>query len=546
MPDITPQQFNEMLKSYIAAKDQMKTRLAMAHFSKMDEKTQRTALFELNQAPDDFVIPVIVAFLANTHTDEDPTDIRELLFSKALDNPQLLNQLLMRELRPKHRMVLAEIAGELKLEDATPVMLSIITEERDEKILRSVIMALGMIGNPSATTPISEYLYSGSAELIIAAIHALGMLGTPTAMQRLSEKLGSDSDLDTIIIDVFANSQAPEAIERLNACLSAQWAHLRNAGKQRLVAMGPKAVPILINNLRYDDPDLLIHTLNVLGDIGDESAISPIRKMLHNHPKDANVRFAAYEALGLLPVAKGAFALAQGLNDPVANVRAAAAGAINHNYNTVLAAGIKNMIRDEDPSQRLISRTIIDTKCDTIFLDLFQEAPFQAFAMEYLCHQAHRDIRNHYVALLNANGLKETADSIQAECKTPQEEPPKVFAIDDSKMILNIYRSVLHNLGCEPILFEFPAEAIKQVSEVKPHLIFTDLNMPDISGIDVTRAVRKHYTKEQLPIVMVTTQNECQDNEAALEAGVNAIVHKPFDEKVLREMLQAHLNPKVA
>lgn len=542
MPDILPQQFMQTLKSYITAKDQVKTRLIMAHYSEMDEKTQRMALLELSHAPDEFVFQVLVTLLADTNQDkEDSTDISELLFSKALDNPQLLTYLLIREVKPQHRMVLAEIAGEIKLEDATPVMLSILTEERDEKILRSIITALGMIGDPSATTPISEYLYSGSVELIIAAIHALGMLATPTAIQRLAEKLGSDQDLDTIIINVFANSQAPEAIERLNACLSAQWAHLRNAGKQRLIAMGPKAVPILINNLHYDDPDLLIHTLNVLGAIGDESAISPIRKMLHNQPKDANVRFAAYEALGLVPVAKGAFALAQGLNDPVGNVRAAAAEAINHNYNTVLAAGIKNMIRDEDPAQRLISRTIIDTKCDTIFLDLFQEAPFRTFATEYLCHEAHRDIRNHYVTILHTNGLKETADSIQSECSPPMQEPLKVFAIDDSKLILNIYRSVLHNLGCEPILFEFPAEAIKQVSQVNPDFIFTDLNMPDISGIDVTRAVREHYTKEQLPIVMVTTQNECQDNEAALQAGVNIIINKPFDEKMLRNVLQEQL-----
>ena len=212
-----------------------------------------------------------------------------------------------------------------------------------------------MIGDPSATTPISEYLYASSVELVIAAIQALGTLSTPTAIQRLAEKLGADHDLDYMILDVFAASQEPEALDRLNDTLSAQLAHLRNAGKQRLLDIGRKAVPVLISNLRYDDPDLLIHTLNVMGDIGDESAISPIRKLLHNEPRDANVRFAAYEALGKLPMAKGAFALAQGLSDPVDNVRSAAASAIDHNYNTVLAAGIKNMVRDENPAERLIS-----------------------------------------------------------------------------------------------------------------------------------------------------------------------------------------------
>jgi hypothetical protein len=53
-------------------------------------------------------------------------------------------------------------------------------------------------------------------------------------------------------------------------------------------------VPLLLENLRYpDDPDLLIHSLNVLGAIEDGSAATPIRKLLHNEPHDANVRFAA-------------------------------------------------------------------------------------------------------------------------------------------------------------------------------------------------------------------------------------------------------------
>lgn len=543
MPEKDPKRFLEALKTYIESNNQVKARLLMNDFARIDAGTQRMALFELSRASDEFVFPLLVGLLANADLQDDQQPvIRELLFSKALDNPETLTRLLVREAKPNHRMILVETAGEIRLENATPIMLGILNDEQDERVLRSAIIALGMIGDPSATTPISEYLYSGSVELIIAAIHALGMLSTPTAIQRLAEKMGSDPDLDEIIMDVFKRSQEPEAIERINDALSAQLAHLRNSAKKCLVAIGPKTVPLLISNLRYDDPDLLIHSLNVLGAIGDESAIAPIRKLLHNQPKDANVRFAAYEALGLLPVAKGAFALAQGLNDAVGNVRAAAASAINHNYNTVLAAGIKNMIRDEDPAERRISRTIMDTESDTIFLDIIQEEAVREFAIDYLSHQAHSDIRKHFLELLRTNGLADIADAIQGPATTEPAQSLRIFAVDDSKMILNIYRSVLHNLGAEPVLFEFPAEAIEQVRKSKPDLIFTDLNMPDISGVALTRAIREHYPKETLPIIMVTTQNECQDNDAAMQAGVNAILNKPFNEETLKAAMQNYLN----
>ena len=544
MAEINPDHFIEELRFDIKSKDLIKARLVMAHFAEMDSQTQRTALFELNRAPDTFVFPLLVGLLAaDEPTRESQPAVKELLYSKALDNPQGLAQLLMRENKPTHCEVLAEIAGEIKLEAATPVLLSNLGEAQNEKVLRSAITALGMIGDPAATTPVSEFLYAGSAELVIAAIQSLAALGTPTAIQRLAQKLGADPDLDYMILDVFTGSQEPEALERLNALLSAQQARLRNSAKQRLTDIGRKAVPVLIGNLRYDDPDLLIHTLNVMGAIGDESAIAPIRKILHNEPRDPNVRFAAYEALGQLPVAKGAFALAQGLSDPVDNVRSAAAGAINHNYNTVLAAGIKNMLRDEDPVARPISRTVMDTQCDAIFLDVIQDDIFREFAVEYLGRQVHADTRGHFVQLLAANGMAAIADAIQGRISAPAARALKVFAVDDSRMILNIYRSVLHNLGCEPVVFEFPAEAIRQLATVKPDLIFTDLNMPDISGIELTRAVRKRYPKETLPIIMVTTQNECQDNEAAIQAGVNAILNKPFNERMLREAMEAQLKP---
>jgi len=542
MTAINADHFIEELRFDIQTKDLIKARLVLAHLEDIDAATQKLALFELSNAPTAFVLPLLVGLLANKpHLADSLPALKEVLFSKALDNPAELSKMLIREVKPNHKVVLAELTGEIRAESATPTLLGILNEDQDEKVLRGAINALGMIGDPSATTPVSEFLYSGSVELIIAAIQALGQLNTPTAIQRLADKMGADNDLDYMILDVFACSQEPEALERLNATLSAQHAHLRNAGKQHLTEIGPKAVPVLTRNLRFDDPDLLIHTLNVLGAIGDESAIAPIRKLLHNEPKDANVRFAAYEALGMLPVAKGAFALAQGLHDPVDNVRAAAAGAINHNYNTVLAAGIKNMIRDEDGALRPISHTIIDTECDAIFLDLVEEDLFRDYAAEYLSQKAHADTRNHFIELLRANDQKDLATRIEGQTMAETRQALKVFVVDDSKMILNIYRSVLHNIGCQPVLFEFPAEAIKQVREHKPNLIFTDLNMPNISGVDLTKAVRQWFPKEQLPIIMVTTQNECQDNESAYAAGITAILHKPFTEDMLRAAIEKHI-----
>jgi CheY-like chemotaxis protein len=94
-------------------------------------------------------------------------------------------------------------------------------------------------------------------------------------------------------------------------------------------------------------------------------------------------------------------------------------------------------------------------------------------------------------------------------------------------------------------LFEFPASALEWLATEKPLMMLTDLNMPAITGIQLTEKVRARYSSKLLPIIMVTTQNESKDNEAAHMAGVDAILHKPFNAATLGEAIKKLLK-KVA
>jgi CheY-like chemotaxis protein len=281
----------------------------------------------------------------------------------------------------------------------------------------------------------------------------------------------------------------------------------------------------------------VIHSLNVLGDIGDSAAIPAIRKLIHQQPEDPNVRFAAYETLGRLPLDKGVYTLAAGLDDPDDNVRNAAAKAIDRHYNAALAGGIRNLIRSSNLEALKIIAAIIDSQCKTIFLDLLEEDYFEDPAIDYMLDKSHPDVRSYFARILKNEGHNDLAKKIMPKKAAKEKATLKVFAVDNSKMILNIYRTVLYNLGCESRLFEFPAKAIDRVQKEKPDVILTDLFMPDISGIDFTKAVRKCYSKSELPIIMVTTQKEAQENKAAYAAGVNDIIHKPFTESQIGKAL---------
>ncbi len=65
--------------------------------------------------------------------------------------------------------------------------------------------------------------------------------------------------------------------------------------------------------------------------------------------------------------------------------------------------------------------------------------------------------------------------------------------------------------------------------------------MPEMTGIELVEKVRQLYESKDLPILMVTTQQEDQDHQAAFKAGVNQLIAKPFKEEDLAGALTVML-----
>jgi CheY-like chemotaxis protein len=533
MAELNEQHMVDEIKANIQTGDSLKARLVLDHLASVDKTTQNRLLYELSRADASFTIPLLNHVLS-TFPDlagELPV-IRETLISHLIAYPELLIDALRNPVI-LDKNVMIETAGELKFDEATPALIELLGETEDSQLLKLIIENLGIIGDPQSVNTLTDYLYAADRELIITAIHALGQVGNQTAMHRLAERMGTDNEIDLLILGIFADVQDQISLEKLNDTLRSHHAHMRIYAKDELIRIGVKSVPVLIENLKEDDDDLRIHTLNVLGDIGDDSAIMPIRKLLDSVPRNANVRFAAYEALALLPLRKGAYTLAAGLADIEDHVCVAAARAINQNFNEILAAGIKNMIRSGDDEARHIVKIITSAQVDNIFLSLAAEDYFQDMALVYLPH-THKDTKEHYIALLKKNGFEDFAAKVFGDTVDSGNKRVKVCAVDDSRMILNIYKATLHELGFEPVVFEFPAGALEWLEDEKPELLLTDLNMPEISGIQLTEGIRKKYSSEELPVIMVTTQGDVQDHDAAKAAGVDDILIKPFNVDTLR------------
>ena len=446
MADLNIAHMIEEIQANIQTGDLLKARLVLDHLGSVDKKTQNRLIYELSRGDMTFTVPLLNHLLtAHRELASSLPIIRETLISHLIAYPEVLVKSLT-DPTITDKTVMVETAGELKLEEATSGLIALLAETQDNATIKLIIENLGLIADPESVNTLTDYLYAADRDLIIAAIHALGQVGTNTAMHRLAERMGTDNELDLIILGIFADVQDQVSLEKLNDTLRSHYAHMRIYAKDELVRIGVKAVPVLIENLKEGDSDLLVHTLNVLGEIGDESAIMPIRTLLNTLPRNANVRFAAYEALALLPLRKGAYTLAAGLTDKEDHVCTAAARAIDRNFNEVLAAGIKNMIRPQSDESRHIVKIIVNAQVDNVFLSLAHEDYFQELALIYLPH-AHRDIKEHYSALLKQDGLDDFAGRISGDVGETSTRI-KVCAVDDSRMILNIYKAIRVSCRC--------------------------------------------------------------------------------------------------
>ena len=115
---------------------------------------------------------------------------------------------------------------------------------------------------------------------------------------------------------------------------------------------------------------------------------------------------------------------------------------------------------------------------------------------------------------------------------------PRVLVCDDEPQILRALRVVLREAGFDVIEAATAEEALDKASVRPPDAAILDLVLPDGTGIEVTRALRE-WTR--IPIIVLSAVGDEEDKVAALEAGADDYVTKPFGSRELVARLQAAL-----
>lgn len=118
------------------------------------------------------------------------------------------------------------------------------------------------------------------------------------------------------------------------------------------------------------------------------------------------------------------------------------------------------------------------------------------------------------------------------------EEQTKIFIVEDDKLIARFLQITLEKAGFKTAIEYNGRRAYERIMQEKFNLVLLDIRLPEMDGKEICRRVRE---VSDIPIIMLTAQDEISDKVEGLDLGANDYVTKPFDSEELMARIRSHL-----
>lgn len=113
------------------------------------------------------------------------------------------------------------------------------------------------------------------------------------------------------------------------------------------------------------------------------------------------------------------------------------------------------------------------------------------------------------------------------------EKQSTILIVDDSALVRSMLKDYLDGEGFNVEEEEDGEAGLAHIITNPPDLIITDVQMPKLSGYELTRKVRANPKRAAIPIVMITTLSGTEDHIEGIEVGADDFINKPFNKQIL-------------
>jgi two-component system chemotaxis response regulator CheY len=121
----------------------------------------------------------------------------------------------------------------------------------------------------------------------------------------------------------------------------------------------------------------------------------------------------------------------------------------------------------------------------------------------------------------------------------------RTLIVDDSSVMRKIVERALRQAGIDPLVVLEAcngAEGLEVLKAKQVDLILSDINMPAMDGLEFLRQIRTQQLASGVPVVMITTESSEEHVKAAIEAGAQGYIRKPFTAEQVKERVLPLVN----
>lgn len=450
------------------------------------------------------------------------------------------------------RLLCIRQAGDDLLPATLPVLVELLQGEGDTQMLAELLHTLAKFKAPSLVDTLIPFLGHDDEAVAGLAMEALAATGDAKAKEALLSLVKANIDAITasgrcdLRTAMVLNSLAAFRDEEVNAFLISHIHHptpsFRKVVITSLAAMGAVVLPALEQCLEQGSKDERIMAANIIGMTGQrKGADILVAQFDKGEVLDSNLRFAIYEALGRINSLRSIIGLADGLAEEDELVLIAVVTSLNDLCNPGVVKSLTEALAKGGTQAQRIMQAMVTARAGHLFRAVYEAGLYGDALIDMVCASGNLDAMAAFRAqLAPVEGDKAAADLQRLQAVASGETATKrVLAADDSKAILSFYKAVAADMGIELVTANDGQEAFNFLQSAGGTIDFlvTDMNMPNMDGIELTRALRQQEQWASLPILMATTESEKSQTDIASQAGVTGFISKPFTKEQFKDKL---------
>src|SRR5262245_49790837 len=117
------------------------------------------------------------------------------------------------------------------------------------------------------------------------------------------------------------------------------------------------------------------------------------------------------------------------------------------------------------------------------------------------------------------------------------------MVVDDSQTVRNIMALIVHRLGHQIVRTRSALEALSTLNEIVPDLIFLDITLPGMDGLDICKVIKEHKRVQHVPVIILSGCGQAFVRGLGRVAGAGAHISSPCEPEASRKCGETYCGP---